>query len=268
MGPLPATSPESNPNHPGVLGFYSQIDPFSAQTSLVDSIETLLSGGEITPMDIPVTEALDPSRTAELFQSAVADPLLRTFDRDIAPRIRDEFAGQGATFSTRRGEASRRALEDLQSNLASQLATAQMRNQLSQAEIETQTNLHQAGLNANLQQTGIDARRAGIEGGFQLERLPLQQTLGLSAGLLPYQAMAQQQLDRQYDEFNRLDPANNPFTGLSNQFTGQNQAQLTSKSDPYGPMLAEMAGGITTMGAYKAFGGFDRPAYDPNYTGF
>lgn len=50
-------------------------------------------------------------------------PSLRAFDQEIAPRIREGFAGQGASFSSRRGEALSRTLGDIQTQAQSQFIT-------------------------------------------------------------------------------------------------------------------------------------------------
>lgn len=55
----------------------------------------------------------------EIFQQGFLDPSLRTFDREIAPRIDLGFAGIGGSLSSRRGVARADALEGIVSSAQS-----------------------------------------------------------------------------------------------------------------------------------------------------
>ena len=76
---------------------------------------------ERTLLGQPAAE-MSPELTQQLFQRQVAQPLLRSFDEDIAPRLREGFARHGALFSTARGQAEGRALGQLQDTMAGQLS--------------------------------------------------------------------------------------------------------------------------------------------------
>ncbi len=52
----------------------------------------------------------------EIFQQGFLDPALRTFDREIAPRIDLGFAGIGGSLSSRRGVSRANALEGIVSS--------------------------------------------------------------------------------------------------------------------------------------------------------
>ena len=64
----------------------------------------------------------NPSVTQGYFNTGIKTPLLKAFDEEIRPRIRDSYAAQNALFSSRRALAEQKALGDLSTNLAGQLS--------------------------------------------------------------------------------------------------------------------------------------------------
>lgn len=64
----------------------------------------------------------DLSQSQNYFNKGLLEPALRGFDRNVAPQIKDYYAGQGATFSTARGNALTQARGDVFANAQSQLA--------------------------------------------------------------------------------------------------------------------------------------------------
>ena len=105
-----------------------------------------------------------PTGVGDYFRKGVLDPMLRSFDRDIAPRIDESFARHGASFGSRRGTATAQSLSDLHAAAGGQLA--QMRTQMAESAkarqlaavgIPLQQTLGQIGGMMNIQQMGIPA---------------------------------------------------------------------------------------------------------------
>lgn len=72
---------------------------------------------------------LDPQRTEELFQQAVADPALRSFQQQVIPSILQSSANLGAKGGSNIERQLARAGTSLEADLASQLAALQFGQQ-------------------------------------------------------------------------------------------------------------------------------------------
>lgn len=70
-----------------------------------------------TEVDSALRRLLSGKVNQTAFRQAVTDPLLRTFDQEIAPRIASGFANAPG-FSSRHGTARARALENLMANVS------------------------------------------------------------------------------------------------------------------------------------------------------
>lgn len=149
---------------------------------------------------------LSPEITKERFEKTVRNPLLRTFDEEIAPRISEGFAGRGATFSSRRGDANRKALEGLQANMASELADMNYRNQALRAQLaESATERQLASVGMGQQFAGRNLARAGA----------------LMQAAAPFQQQEQEKLSGKYQEFLRTRSETSPYLNAALAFTGQ-----------------------------------------------
>lgn len=71
----------------------------------------------------------DPQQTANLFNQAVAQPAITQFQEEVLPQITGQFRGAGLGNSTFAGQASARAGEGLERQLASALANTQFQQQ-------------------------------------------------------------------------------------------------------------------------------------------
>ena len=122
----PRSYPGSGIRWPGALD-----ERPSALEGMPDNIVKALQG-------LPAAR-LDPATIAELFQQGVASPALREYDRTIKPRIDEAFAGYGTLFSSRKADAARGALEELNANLSAQLAQTQMQGMFQNAAMTQQS---------------------------------------------------------------------------------------------------------------------------------
>ena len=180
---------------------------------------------------------LSPETTADRFQKAVKEPLLRTFDEDIAPRINEGFAGQGATFSSRRGDSQRKALEGLQTQMSAQLAETNYQNQALQAQLaESATNRQLQGVGLGQQFASKDINRANLL---------------LQTGA-PFQQRQQDMLNANYQEFLRTRPENSPYLQGALAYTGQ--SHQNTLVEPYQPSFMDQFLGGTLMAAGSAAG--------------
>lgn len=132
-----------------------------------------------------------PQDTGHLFRTGILQPALRNFHRAIQPQIEDAFAGQGATFSTRRGQAVTDALSGVYSDAQSQLA----QQQFASVESARQRQLQAIGL-------------------------PLQQTLGQIQGIQGISAPLLQFLGTQTQEL-AMQPGNRTQIGQGVAAFGQ-----------------------------------------------
>lgn len=157
---------------------------------------------------------LDPESTKQYFEKGVQAPMLRAFDQDIAPRLRDSFSSQGALFSSRRADATRQALEGLNTSMASELSRAVFSNQQ---------------LEAQLAESAANRQVQGVQLGAQQSMLPATRASAFSQALAPYQAYQQGLADTKYEEFLRTQPENSPWLQRGMEYIG------TSMTSPYTP---------------------------------
>jgi len=144
--------------------------------------------------------SISPEVTLDLFEKGVQTPMLRTFQQEIAPMIKEQYAGagQGGFFSSKRGDEFSRQLGNVQTNLTSQLAGWQRENQL----LEAQRSLQIPGALQQLQQ-------------MPYQNLSMQQQF-----LAPYQIYEQTLKDAEYQEWLRQQPQNSPYMQLAMSYLG------------------------------------------------
>jgi hypothetical protein len=184
---------------------------------------------------------LNPSVTDKYFNNAVKTPLLRSFDQDIAPRIKEAFAGvQG--FSTAQGAAQSQALGDLATQLAAGRADLAYKDQ---------------ALAAQLADNAASRQVQGVSLANQFAQQPFQNALALSSASLPIlgamQNNSQQQAQAQYQEFLRTLPENSPWTNIGLSFIAQPQ-QAFYQNQNVGALGGGLLGGA--LGMTDLFGGF------------
>lgn len=187
----------------------------------------------------------DPATTAAYFQQAVADPMMRNYQANIAPQINQGFAAQGGTFSTARGMAQQRQLSDLQSQDAQQLAGMQY-----------QTHMQNQALNAQLAESAANRQMQGIGLAQQYANQPLYSAQALSQALQPMQQQAQAQDAAAYDQWQKQQAYNNPWLQQIMAFLGQ-QTQSAYQSPNYagqyiGAGVGALGAGVSAYGNYVA----------------
>ena len=209
----------------GVLGALGQINPFSQAPGFSSALSQALSGSPVGEIN------LGADVTQQFFEKSIQAPLLRAFDQEIAPRINEAFAGAGASLSSRRGDATTRALEGLQTTFASELARATLANQ----QLE-------ANLNARLMETGARTQAGSLGTALASQNQPLQQTLAATGALLPFQGLAQAELNRRFGEFQRNVPENDPYVKLGLNFAGQQQTVVNAGQGGSGGAIGGIGG--------------------------
>ena len=228
--------------------YQQPLDPTQRTTGVESAMAQVLSG---QPVGGPVTAPdLSPERTAEYFQTALTDPMMRTFEEEISPRIQEGFSGAGAGFSSRKGDANRRALESMQSSLSAQLAQAQLSNM----QLDARLDIEAQRLTAEIANQGAQRQLQGLPSALALENLPLNQTLAMFGAGGQLQGLDQAALDREYQDFLRMQGADDPFLTLGANITGQSQTAV----EEGGPSLAsELLGtgiGLAASGGFSGLG--------------
>lgn len=162
--------------------------------------------------------------------------MMHEFNTNIAPKIREGFAGVGA-FSSQEGTA----LANAASNLAVQGQQSVAQAQLGQQQLAQQ-------LNAQAWQQAGQRQLSGIGLGAQIGQLPFQNTLAQSAAIqqlgAPIQQNLQAQAQSRYNEFLRTAPENSPWTQLAMGLIGQ-QTQSFYNPQQQGGLLGALQGGMT-----------------------
>lgn len=176
---------------------------------------------------------LNPQITQDYFQRGVMDPMLRQFDREIAPRIAGSLAGQGATFSSRRGDITAQALGDLQTQALGELSRVVREDTLLSAQLAEQA------AQRSLQATQISPVVTDAQG----RRMALQQQLSA-----PFQRREDQLTQAKYQEFMRRQPENSPWLQQAMTFTGQPHMMAYNPNNPIGGAFGGAVGGATSMG--------------------
>jgi hypothetical protein len=251
--------------------------------------------------------------TQDYFNLGVKAPLMRAYEEDILPQLKDNAASAGNTFSTRTAVAKQKALEGLQTEMAARLSGAVREDEiersrqslesqqfnvqsgmqnaqfgagqdLAYAGLNSQNALSQYGLNSqnalnwdslntsravqsysqsaqnklaydqlntqtkmSLGENAINRRMQGAALAQDIANQPLQRA-GMKQQLVaPVQNWRQQNINADYNEFMRTDPANNPWIKLGLGIAGLNPNAYVAQQR--GPMDYALGGlGIANAG--------------------
>jgi hypothetical protein len=198
-----------------------------------DALEQLLGGHPAYDLDPAVMEAY--------FRDAVAAPALRNFQQNVVPQLNAAYAGQGAAFSTRLSQAKGQALDNLNADLAAQMA---------------QTNQAAQTTRAQLADSAAARRVQGVQLAQQQALAPLTQATLLGQALSPIQQQKQGTATANYNEWLRKQPANNPYMQLALSYMGQSpNAVYTPQPDPMTGAYTGAAGGALSGALAGSAGG-------------
>ena len=151
------------------------------------ALKTQLSGAPSTN--------INPQASEDYFNNSVRAPLMKQFNEDIMPQVRERYNSGGMFYGTPRERAENNALQDLEGNLVSQKSNLayqdeQARRQLSEDAAKRQ----------------LAALPQGLAYGQEpLTRVAASQTYGA----LP-RNLEQADMAAQLNEFLRTQPQNNP----------------------------------------------------------
>ena len=198
------------------------VDEFDAVRSLIGNFQPGQQQGQQRDA---VGRALsgEPSFAAgteeseRVFRDSILGPSLEAFDEEIAPRIDASFAGQGGTFSSRRGLARQNALEDIFNQAQSDLAGFVRQDR------DLAARLSESAANRSLQGVGLAS---------ELDTQPLNQAMTFAQSLSPFQSFEERQVQSEREEFLRTLPTRNPALQAALGFTGQQQRQVTQERQP------------------------------------
>lgn len=142
------------------------------------------------------TSVVDPAASDRFFQDRVATPLLRSFERDIKPRIDEAFSRVGGSFGSQRGVAAQQSLEEVFNTLASERAGFMREDR---------------NMGFQLRESAAERalRSVGIADQMSMSRLGQERNLIDSQGY--FQDYDQQIASAKFAEFLRTAPENNPY---------------------------------------------------------
>lgn len=253
----PATSyggqivPDLIPQYSQLLQMIQGFNP-QAQSGLFNQASQALGpalSGRSTPTVNPLR--VSESLPNKFFTQGIMNPLMHNFQTNIAPKIREGFAGVGA-FSSAEGSSLANALSDQNVAAGQQFAQAQYQQRQFAQGINAQSYNQAQALNSANQNSAL-ARQlqasqlaSGLAG--QQSMLPLQQAAAIGTLLEPFQQNKAQQSQANYQDFLRTTPENSPWTQLALGLISQQQKALYNPPNP-------LSQGIGNLGGLLALGG-------------
>lgn len=187
----------------------------------------------------------DPKTADEFYRKSVEAPLLRDFDRNIAPRIAQSFAGVGA-FSSRQGTAIADALSGLNTNLAGERSRIMYQDRAMAAQAAEAAAGRRFGAmstNAQLSDAAMGRSLQASQLASQFDLQPLLAGGQMASLLAPFQQRVDMQAQAGYNEFLRTLPENSPYTALALNFINQQHQAFMPQQ---GGLGAALGGGIGT----------------------
>ena len=181
---------------------------------------------------------VSPELIAQRFGKGVAQPLLDIFKEELVPAIRESFAGGGALFSSRRGEATANEARTLSRDLMAALERKQGEGDFLRAQ------LAETALNRQFQATGA-AEQFGQRDTFRAGNI-------FQAGA-PGQTQSNLQSQGLLSEFLRTLPGNNPAINQGLNFIGQSHLASYNPQESLNPWVGAGLSGAKIAASY--FGG-------------
>lgn len=158
---------------------------------------------------------VSPEATAKYFGKGVAQPMMRSFDQNIKPRINEAFAAQGAMFNTRRSESQVKALQNAQQDLSAELARAQMNSMALEAQLAESAAMRQQ-------------QAMGLAEAF--EDKPLRQSKNAQGAAAGFQTQEQAKTEADYKEWLRTRPEHSPWPQLALGYLSNPEIALQQES--------------------------------------
>lgn len=160
--------------------------------------------------------SLNPQITQQRFQDSVVTPAMRAYTRDIAPKIREAYAGGGGAFNSRMMDQQAGVLRDTQMGFSSELANMLYNNQ---------------NLEAQLAESAMNRKQVGFQMAEQIAQ-----------GDYTRQAQA---INAKYQDFLRRAPENNPWINTALSLTGQSHMALYQPQSPWAAVGGAASGALT-----------------------
>lgn len=205
------------------------------------SAESLANMGADTSLDASMQAALQAALSGNPafslnrdiitsdYMKEVAQPMLRSFSLDVAPKITESFR-KGGLFSQSRGNAVRTALEGLNTTLASGLANRQWEGTTLEAQLATDAaNRQLSALPLSEQFATRNWTRAGLQTGVAS----------------PFQNYYQNILNTKKAEWERTRPYASPWLSLANQFLQNKSTEAVGVQGTQGTDWGQVGGLIT-----------------------
>lgn len=203
------------------------------------ALKTQLSGAPSTN--------INPQASEDYFNNSVRAPLMKQFNEDIMPQVRERYNSGGMFYGTPRERAENNALQDLEGNLVSQ-----------KSNLAYQDEQARRGLAESASARQLSALPQGLAYGQEpLTRVAASQNYGA----LP-RTLEQSDLMAQYAEWLRTRPESNPTLPMALQYIDQAQMGMSQQQPTpsiMGP-LAQMGSAYLLGGGAKSLNDLASPA--------
>lgn len=152
--------------------------------------------------------SVDQQATEDYYRQGLVAPAMQAWEQDIAPRLREAYAGPGGFLTSRQADMEAQQLGNLTTGLNAEMARAVQMNQTLEAQLADSARARQ------LQAVG-QAQQASM--------LPVTRALALQQAMAPFYENTQAKLGANYNEWLRTQPQNNPYLQAALGYLNTNQ---------------------------------------------
>ena len=191
------------------------------------ALKTQLSGAPSTN--------INPQASEDYFNNSVRAPLMKQFNEDIMPQVRERYNSGGMFYGTPRERAENNALQDLEGNLVSQKSNLAYQDEQARRD---------------LAESAAKRQLAALPQGLAYSQEPLTRVAASqNYGDLP-RTLEQTDLGNQFNEWLRTQPQNNPAIQ-----TAMNYINMTQKGMYQQPGAVGIIGSLDPTAVGSGLGG-------------
>lgn len=168
-------------------------------------------------------QPFDPQATSEFFNKSIAAPMMTQFKQDILPQIQESFAGPGTYWGSARADAERKAANQVQSDLTTQLSNLMYQGQNDAASRALQAaglGMNYARMPAELQNMNYQNELAGVTANLQKYGMAGDMTGNLLNTEMQDRQMRQHANELWYQDWLRTRPENSPYAQMVMAYLG------------------------------------------------
>lgn len=223
---------QPNPQYNGQM--VAGLDPGFAQSkSFATGFADLQSNALRRALSGKPSYDVSQAATNQYMRDTVLNPMLRTYDQQIAPRLKEAASAGGGLFSSRLLDAQQGSLDNIMSSYGAQAGQAVQQNQ------------------------SLMAQLSDSAAGRQMQALTMPQQISgaMSSALQPFQQNKQQQLDAAFQSWQAQQPYANPYLSQAMSFMGQPQTVTYPRSNPVASGIGAGLGALQGLSLLGGSGG-------------